>query len=324
MDNSSTWISRIPTLDKLGAVITAEPDPVALAKDWFSSFARSMGNSEETIRLLSPDALWRDLLALTWDMRTFEGSPKIKAFLDERNSSGQMRALIRKDFVQLQRPYSDLLWIVGTFKFEVDIGHGSGVFRLVPTATGEWKAFTIFTNLESLANFPSAIGPLRSREVISGHTWAERLRQERSMDARDPAVATYTGETLHSSQYKRAADYRGKKVFVIGSGNSGHDIASDLARNDIGGVFVLHSTETLNKLKDAGFRVNSGIKDAGLLLQLKERAGGHYFDTGGSKLIADGKIKIKNDSAISSFIAHGIEFTNGSTIEADTVIFATG
>ncbi|KAG6814702.1 hypothetical protein H0H87_007857 [Tephrocybe sp. NHM501043] len=36
-------------------------------------------------------------------------------------------------------------------------------------------------------------------------------------------------------------------------------------------------SDTLNKLKEVGFRINSGIKDAGLLLQLKERAGGHYF-----------------------------------------------
>ncbi|KAG6864540.1 hypothetical protein C0991_008887, partial [Blastosporella zonata] len=45
---------------------------------------------------------------------------------------------------------------------------------------------------------------------------------------------------------------------------------------------------------------------------------------GYSQLIIDGKIKVKNDSAISSFYKKGIEFENGSLIEADTVIFATG
>ncbi|KAG6918207.1 hypothetical protein DXG01_015996 [Tephrocybe rancida] len=489
MGDSKTWISRIPSLDKLGAIVPDDLDPVTVAEDWFLCFSRCIGDPEETARLLCPDALWRDLLALTWDIRTFEGSGKITTFLRERNSP-QMRALKRKEFVQLQRPYPDLVWIVGTFEFDVDQGHGFGVFRLVPTATGEWKAFTIFTNLESLAGFPSAIGPLRSRQFVSGSLWAERLRQERNVDSgetgvlivgagqsalalaarlkylgvstlmveKDPRVgdswrnrydalclhfpvwndhmpylpsvllentmhrgnlristvklstnvaslhtrskvfatgigdgqphipvipndAVYSGETLHSSQYKRAAEYRGRKVLVIGGGNSGHDIASDLARSNIdvtmfqrsstfvmnldrqwhylGGTLykeggppleiadnLFHSmphllleggmaqrstkaiiddySDTLDKLKEVGFRTNSGLKDAGILLQVKERAGGHYFDTGGSQLIIDGKIKLKNDSAISTFYENGIEFVNGSRLKADVIIFATG
>ncbi|KAG6892328.1 hypothetical protein C0995_004309, partial [Termitomyces sp. Mi166 len=97
-----------------------------------------------------------------------------------------MRALEQKEFIQLQRPYPDLAWIVGTFEFDVDIGHCSGVFRLVPTSTGEWKAFTIFTNLEALTNCIPALGPLRSRQVVSGLAWAEKLRRERNAEAQDP------------------------------------------------------------------------------------------------------------------------------------------
>lgn len=47
-------------------------------------------------------------------------------------------------------------------------------------------------------------------------------------------------------------------------------------------------------------------------------------DIGASKLIAEGKIKLKNDSAISHFGELGIEFEDGSTLPADVVIFATG
>ncbi|KAG6864539.1 hypothetical protein C0991_008886 [Blastosporella zonata] len=192
MDNSTTWLSRIPTLDRLGAIVPDELDPDVVAEAWFSSFARHIGDPEKTVELLCPDALWRDLLALTWDIRTFEGSAKIKAFLEQRNSP-QMRALKRKDFIELQRPYPDLLWIIGSFEFEVDNGHGSGVFRLVPTATGGWKAFTIFTDLESLANFSPAIGSLRSRRLVSGFAWAEGRRRERGIDAADPAVLIIGG-----------------------------------------------------------------------------------------------------------------------------------
>ncbi|KAG6852360.1 hypothetical protein C0991_000372 [Blastosporella zonata] len=466
-------------------VVLAEVDPVHVAEEWFSLFAKYIGDTEETVNLLCVDALWRDLLALTWDMRTFEGSEKIRLFLDQRNSS-PMRALRRTEFIQLQRPYPDLAWIVGTFEFDVDIGHGTGVFRLVPTATGQWKAFTIFTNLESLTGFPSAIGPLRNPTALPGRAWAERLLREREFGAGDPAVliigagqsalslaarlkyldvptlmvekdprvgdswrkrydalclhfpvwndhmpylhfpptwpvytpslkiaewlesyatllelnvwtsstvesalqddkhkwsvcvrredgssrvlvvnhlvfatgvgdghpnipdikdsALYTGPTLHSSLYHRAAEFNGHKVLVIGSGNSGlykeggpslglaDNLYHSLPHLLLEGGMAQRSTKTimdaysntLEELNKAGFRTNKGIKDAGLLLQLKERAGGHYFDTGGSQLIIDGKIKLKNDSSIKSFYANGLEFEDGSKIEVSAVIFATG
>ncbi|UOE44278.1 flavin-containing monooxygenase [Agromyces larvae] len=47
----------------------------------------------------------------------------------------------------------------------------------------------------------------------------------------EPNVPTFrgefTGEILHSSRYKRAAQFDGKRVLVIGAGNSGCDIAVD-------------------------------------------------------------------------------------------------
>ena len=75
-----------------------------------------------------------------------------------------------------------------------------------------------------------------------------------------------------------------------------------------------------------------------------ERAGGYYIgmlflspsllgfetdylpakDIGASKLISEGKIKLKNDCAISHFIENGIVFEDGNTLPADVVIFATG
>ena len=47
-------------------------------------------------------------------------------------------------------------------------------------------------------------------------------------------------------------------------------------------------------------------------------------DVGASQLIIDGKIKLKNDSQISRFTKNGLEFADGSTLDADTVVFATG
>jgi hypothetical protein len=47
-------------------------------------------------------------------------------------------------------------------------------------------------------------------------------------------------------------------------------------------------------------------------------------DVGASQLIIDGKIKLKNDAQIANFTEKGLEFTDGSTLDADVVIFATG
>src|SRR5262249_33652994 len=43
-----------------------------------------------------------------------------------------------------------------------------------------------------------------------------------------PTLRNFTGIILHSSQYQDGEAWRGKRVLVIGSGNSGHDIAQDL------------------------------------------------------------------------------------------------
>jgi hypothetical protein len=41
-------------------------------------------------------------------------------------------------------------------------------------------------------------------------------------------------------------------------------------------------------------------------------------------MIIDGKIKLKNDAQISHFTEKGLEFEDGSTLDADVVVFATG
>ncbi len=43
-----------------------------------------------------------------------------------------------------------------------------------------------------------------------------------------PTLSKFAGPVLHSSQYDEGDKWQGKTVLVIGSGNSGHDIAQDL------------------------------------------------------------------------------------------------
>ncbi len=43
-----------------------------------------------------------------------------------------------------------------------------------------------------------------------------------------PGLKNFTGTVLHSSQYTDGEDWKGRRAMVIGTGNSGHDIAQDL------------------------------------------------------------------------------------------------
>jgi putative flavoprotein involved in K+ transport len=43
-----------------------------------------------------------------------------------------------------------------------------------------------------------------------------------------PTLRNFSGKVLHSSRYDEGGVWKGKNVLVIGSGNSGHDIAQDL------------------------------------------------------------------------------------------------
>ncbi|MGI9478794.1 MAG: flavin-containing monooxygenase [Hyphomicrobiaceae bacterium] len=57
--------------------------------------------------------------------------------------------------------------------------------------------------------------------VCNGHHWAKRY----------PDIpGEFSGEYIHSKDYHRADQLAGKRVLVIGAGNSAHDIACDAAR----------------------------------------------------------------------------------------------
>jgi hypothetical protein len=80
----------------------------------------------------------------------------------------------------------------------------------------------------------------------------------------------------------------------------------------------------LQGLEKAGFKLDKGPDDAGLWIKYLQRGGGYYLDVGCSQLIVDGKIKIKQGCEISEVLPNGLLFSDGQTIEADEIVFATG
>ncbi|KAI6046376.1 FAD/NAD(P)-binding domain-containing protein, partial [Pisolithus marmoratus] len=92
-------------------------------------------------------------------------------------------------------------------------------------------------------------------------------------------------------------------------------VAKDLAEADRG---------ILDGLRKVGFKLNMGDDDSGPVQLIWKRGGGFYFDVGASQKIIDRKIKLKSNGSIARFTPSGLLFEDGSTLDADVVIFATG
>ncbi|KAG5982192.1 hypothetical protein E4U55_002210 [Claviceps digitariae] len=197
-----------------------------------------------------------------------------------------------------------------------------------------------------------------------------------------PGMEKFCGQRIcHSSEFSGArVDGKGSKAVVVGSCNSGHDIAQDLFEKGYDVTLVQRSSATvvssraiteialkglysedgppvddadmivhsmpnsmlkaiqvevvklqrehdknlLEGLAKAGFKTDNGPDESGLFFKYFQRGGGYYIDVGASQLIIDGKIKVKQGNKISEILPRGLRFSDGSELEADEIIFATG
>jgi NAD(P)-binding Rossmann-like domain len=187
--------ASLPTFDKLRSKVPADVDVKVVAEKWLESFAEHVISADiaGVIDLFVDDAFFRDILALTWDFRTFEGTHAIKKFLEDRLPEAKPTSFKLKDgYLGLQQLYPDVAWIQGLFEFETNIGLGSGVFRLVPLPDGDWKAHTVFTSLDDLKAFPEKIGSLREYEV-NDDNWSEKRKREVEFEDAEPTVLIVGG-----------------------------------------------------------------------------------------------------------------------------------
>ncbi|XP_010254903.1 PREDICTED: probable indole-3-pyruvate monooxygenase YUCCA9 [Nelumbo nucifera] len=169
-------------------------------------------------------------------------------------------------------------------------------------------------------------------------------------------MSDFRGRLLHTSMYGHGAGYNGKKVLVVGCGNSGMEISLDLCNNCAQTSLVvrdkLHvlpremlglSTFGLSmwllkwfptKLVDwfllfSSWFILGDIQKFGLTrpkigpLELKKTTGKTpVLDVGTLAKIKTGKIKVV--PGIQRFTREGVEFVDGRVLEFDSVILATG
>ncbi|GGL11489.1 flavin-containing monooxygenase [Nocardia jinanensis] len=81
--------------------------------------------------------------------------------------------------------------------------------------------------------------------------------------------------------------------------------------------------DLLDGLRAAGFQLTDGINGSGLFGLSLTRGGGYYIDKGCSQLIIDKKISLRHGE-IDRYTETGVVFSDGTSEDADLVVFATG
>lgn len=89
--------------------------------------------------------------------------------------------------------------------------------------------------------------------------------------------------------------------------------------------FAAREPDRYKPLAAAGFPcIDSSHPEAVLMHHLLEKAGGHYVDVGGTKLIVEGKVGLKTGAEPVGYTETGLRFSDGSTVDADAVVWCTG
>ncbi|CAH1437273.1 unnamed protein product [Lactuca virosa] len=166
----------------------------------------------------------------------------------------------------------------------------------------------------------------------------------------------FGGRVMHSSEYKNGGEFRGRKVLVVGCGNSGMEISLNLCHNgarvslvvrdklhilprDILGrssfaiavgllklfplrfvdwLLIVYSRMTLGDTSRVGI-----VRPKDGPLKLKGKTGKTpVLDVGSLSKIKSGQIKVVGE--IQRFTSCHVEFIDGKVEEFDSVILATG
>ncbi|KAJ0052823.1 hypothetical protein Pint_01066 [Pistacia integerrima] len=164
-------------------------------------------------------------------------------------------------------------------------------------------------------------------------------------------LTTFTGEVIHSTRYKNGKPYGNMNVLVVGSGNSGMEIALDLANHGAKTSIVVRSSVHIlsRQIVYLGFVMLNyfpyGMVDSFMVFLSKlvygdqskygigrpkegpfflKNAYGKYpiIDVGTFKKIKSGEIKVL--PAIENIRGNEVVFENGESHPFDSIVFCTG
>jgi cation diffusion facilitator CzcD-associated flavoprotein CzcO len=194
-------------------------------------------------------------------------------------------------------------------------------------------------------------GPLTARQVVLACGWN-----------RDPVLpgwpgsASFRGELLHASAYANPDPYRGRDVLVVGAGNTGAEIAADLAEGGAGRVRLAVRTppnvvprelgpvpttllaigqdaapawlvDPVNRLLQRRFvgdlrPYGLAPAPAGLVAQMRATGVTPTIDVGLIRELRAGRVTVV--AALEGFDGDAVVLADGSRLTPDAVIAATG
>lgn len=82
--------------------------------------------------------------------------------------------------------------------------------------------------------------------------------------------------------------------------------------------------ELLERLAAIGMEIDCGEDETGYVMKLHRYRGGYYINVGGSELIADRTVGLLQYAQIEQFVPAGVRLRDGTRLEFDAVILATG
>ena len=194
-----------------------------VAETWLGQFDRALARGDDVLlkTLFHRDSYWRDVLALTWDIRTVDGVDAIlRALKAQAGRVAPSAFRIDPDRTAPRKvKRAGIEAIEAIFQFETAEGRGSGVLRLTPDADGAPKAWTLLTALDEIKGFEESVG--RSRPTGQSH--ARDFRGPNWLDQRKSAAAYSDSDPA---------------VLVVGGGQAGLSIAARLTQLKIDTLIV--------------------------------------------------------------------------------------
>jgi len=89
-------------------------------------------------------------------------------------------------------------------------------------------------------------------------------------------------------------------------------------------VIRARDADFYERLTKAGFAIDFGEDETGLMMKAYRTGSGYYIDVGACDLIINGDIAVKSGVAIETLTPEGIRFEDGSELAADAIIACTG
>ncbi|MBO0755072.1 MAG: NAD(P)/FAD-dependent oxidoreductase [Bradyrhizobiaceae bacterium] len=171
----------------------------AAVEDWLTRFERVLAApADDSLAILfHHDCHWRDVLALTWRIKTFSG---LDAVVDALKTHGARAKPIKFQIDPGRTPPRTVTRagvdvIEAIFRFETADGRGNGVLRLQPENP---KAWTLLTALDEIKGHEEQVGKSRpdgksySRD-FHGPNWLDLRRSAAAYVDREPAVLVVGG-----------------------------------------------------------------------------------------------------------------------------------